>query len=68
MQVKEMLWGNYKSLKETYRHYSSMNPSSDIWAISSNPLTDFINSAELIDGKTLKLSDLVIKNTNLTHL
>jgi hypothetical protein len=59
--VKELLWSHYSKIKETYRHYSSMNPSGDIWSISSNPITDFVNSADLIDGKTLKLSDVDLK-------
>ena len=28
-------------LKETYRQYSSYNPTGDVWSISSNVITEF---------------------------
>lgn len=38
-----------------------MSPSADIWSISQLPFTDFINESNIIDGKSLKLSDVDIK-------
>lgn len=48
-------------IKETYKNYSSYNPNADVWSISSNPITEFCQSSELLDNKTLKLSDLDLK-------
>lgn len=59
--VKEILWKNYRSIKETYKNYASYNPNGDVWSISSNPITEFCQTSELIDGKQLKLSDLDLK-------
>ena len=59
--IEDLLWANYKALKETYKFFASYNPSGDVWSISSNPLTDFVNQAGLVDGKTLKLSDVDLK-------
>jgi hypothetical protein len=61
LKIKELLWMHYKQLKETYKFYASYNPSGDVWSISSNPLTEFVNHAGLVDGKTLKLSDVDLK-------
>jgi hypothetical protein len=41
-KVKEILWKNYKMIKETYKNYSSYNPTGDIWSISTNPNTEFV--------------------------
>ncbi|CAD8099201.1 unnamed protein product [Paramecium primaurelia] len=60
-EVKNLLWKDYKMIKETYRWYSSYNPTGDVWSISSNVITDFSSATELIDNKTLKLSDLDLK-------
>ena len=49
-----------RMIKETYKNYASYNPNGDVWSISSNPITEFCQTCELIDNKTLKLSDLVI--------
>ena len=48
-------------MKETYKYFASINPIGDVWAITSNPLTDFVNQAGLVDGKTIKLSDVDLK-------
>lgn len=51
----------YKQYKETYKYYASLSPSADIWSISQLPFTDFINESNIIDNKSLKLSDVDIK-------
>lgn len=60
-EVKNLLWKDYKMIKETYRWYSSYNPTGDIWSISSNVITEFSSATELVDNKTFKLSDLDLK-------
>lgn len=60
-EIKNVLWSYYKLLKESYKQYSSYNPTGDVWSISSNVITEFAQSTELIDNKTLKLSDLDLK-------
>ncbi|CAD8165096.1 unnamed protein product [Paramecium pentaurelia] len=60
-EVKNLLWKDYKMIKETYKWYSSYNPSGDVWSISSNVITDFSSTTELVDNKTFKLSDLDLK-------
>ncbi|CAD8171615.1 unnamed protein product [Paramecium pentaurelia] len=61
LEIKNVLWAHYKLIKETYKQYSSNSPTGDIWSISSNVITEFAQQTELIDGKTLKLSDLDLK-------
>ena len=51
----------YRQYKETYKYLSGLNPIGDTWAIGMLGFTDFLNSAGIIDGKTLKLSDVDIK-------
>lgn len=29
-----MLWQSYKSIRETYRYYSAINPSGDVFSMS----------------------------------
>ena len=60
-KVKKMLYNVYRQYKETYKYYASLSPSSDIWSISQLPFTDFISETGIIDGKSLKLSDVDIK-------
>ncbi|CAK71897.1 unnamed protein product (macronuclear) [Paramecium tetraurelia] len=61
LEIKTVLWAHYKLIKETYKQYSSNSPTGDMWSISSNVITEFAQQTELIDGKTLKLSDLELK-------
>ena len=51
----------YKDIKDTYKYYASLNPCGDIWGISINPLTEFVQACNLIDNKTLKFSDVDLK-------
>ena len=60
-KVFDMLRNVYRQYKETYRYYAGLNPIGDTWAISMLGFTDFLNAAEIVDGKTLKLSDVDIK-------
>ena len=60
-EVKNVLWKDYKMIKEAYKQYSSYNPSGDVWSISSNVITEFSQSTEVVDNKTIKLSDLDLK-------
>lgn len=60
-KVKDFLASIYKHMKEGYKYMSSLNPIGDVWSISQNPFTDFINTCNMIDGKLLKLSDVDIK-------
>ncbi|CAD8105716.1 unnamed protein product [Paramecium sonneborni] len=60
-QVKELLWQAYKPMRETYRFYASVNPTGDVFSMSVNPTSDFINQCQLIDGKQLKLADVDLK-------
>ncbi|CAD8201706.1 unnamed protein product [Paramecium pentaurelia] len=59
-EVENLIWKNYKMIKETYKQYSSYSPSGDVWSIPNNVIADFVFETELID-KTFKLSDLDIK-------
>jgi hypothetical protein len=40
-EVKNVVWKDYKMIKEAYKWYSSYNPSGDVWSISSNVITEF---------------------------
>lgn len=59
--IMVLLWDNYKMLKDTYKQYASYNPNGDVFSLSLNPLTDLVNQCQLIDGKSLKLSDVDLK-------
>ncbi|CAD8110051.1 unnamed protein product [Paramecium primaurelia] len=58
--VGNLIWKNYKMIKETYKQYSSYSPYGDVWSIPNNVIADFAYETGLID-KTFKLSDLDIK-------
>ncbi|CAD8076826.1 unnamed protein product [Paramecium sonneborni] len=60
-QIKEMLWQSYKPIRETYRYYSAINPSGDVFSMSQNPTSEFVNQCQLIDGKQMKLADVDLK-------
>lgn len=60
-KVKELLRSAYRQYKETYKYFAGLTPIGDTWAISMLGFTDFLNAANIIDGKTLKLSDVDIK-------
>ncbi|CAK90105.1 unnamed protein product (macronuclear) [Paramecium tetraurelia] len=60
-QVKDMLWQAYKPMRETYRFYASVNPTGDVFSMSVNPTSDFVNQCQLIDQKQLKLADVDLK-------
>jgi hypothetical protein len=59
------LWQYYKTVKHLYRHFSSWSPFGDVWAVSSNPFTEFCQQAKLITKDTpLKIIDLTFITTN----
>ena len=60
-KVRDILHSVYKNYKETYKYYAGLAPIGDTWAIGMLGFTDFLNAANIIDGKTLKLSDVDIK-------
>ena len=39
---KQFLRAKYKDLKECYKYYSSLAPSGEIWSISSNVFSEFV--------------------------
>lgn len=41
LEIKNVLWGYYRLIKETYKQYSSYSPTGDVWSISSNVITEF---------------------------
>ncbi|CAK78575.1 unnamed protein product (macronuclear) [Paramecium tetraurelia] len=59
-EVKNLIWKDYKMIKETYKWYSSKSPSGEVWSISNNVISDFAFETGLFD-KTFKLSDLDLK-------
>jgi len=60
-KVKKQLYSVYRQYKETYKYISSLSPSGEVWSISQLPFTDLINETNIIDNKSLKLSDVDIK-------
>lgn len=60
------MWQNYRVIRNCYKYYSSIGIASDIWGMSNNTFTDWVNNMDLIDGKTLNLSgcDLEFEKTN----
>lgn len=60
-KVKKLLYSVYRQYKETYKYYASLSPSGEVWSISQLPFTDFVNESNIIDNKSLKLSDVDIK-------
>lgn len=40
-EVKLVAWQYYRQIKETYKWYSSYNPTGDIWSITTNVITEF---------------------------
>jgi hypothetical protein len=45
--------------KDAYKYHAALNPSGNIWSIGTNVFSDIIfNCKDMIDYKTLKLSDV----------
>lgn len=64
-KVKDILWNAYSSIKDLYKYFSSWNPFGDIWAVSSNPFTEFCQQSHIINKDTpLKIIDLTFITTN----
>ncbi|CAD8178213.1 unnamed protein product [Paramecium octaurelia] len=59
-EVKNVIWKDYKMIKETFKWYSSKSPSGEVWSISNNVIADFAFETGLFDNK-FKLSDLDLK-------
>lgn len=50
---------NYKKFRETYKHYSGLDPCKDVPSIGTTVFADLVQSCgDLMDSKTLKLADL----------
>ena len=73
-EIRLFLKENYKSIRETYKYYAGLSPWGIIPCIGQNVLNDIINKSSIVDGNTLKLSDVDfefiatkagIKNVNL---
>ena len=63
--VKELLWKSYAEIKNLYKYFSSWNPCGDVWAVSSNPFTEFCQQGRIINKDTpLKIIDLTFITTN----
>lgn len=64
--VTEILRENYRHIRNCYKYYSSVGIASDVWGISNNSWTEFINQCGIIDGKTFNLagSDLQFNISN----
>ena len=61
--TKEVLRSYYKQIKDTYKQYASISPSQDVWSISTTIFLDFVMEINIVDNKTLKLSDIDVKFT-----
>lgn len=64
-KVRAILWSNYSSIKAIYKQFASWSPFGDVWAISSQPFTEFCQQAKIINKDTpLKIIDLTFITTN----
>lgn len=61
--VKNFLHGKYKQIKETYKHFATMNPVQDIWAVQNGPFFEFIKMTQIIDNQLISDADINIKWT-----
>jgi len=55
--IKQLLYEIYKQIKDCYKYYAAIGAPSEIWSIPLNTFTEFGLSANIIDGKLMKLSD-----------
>ena len=56
--IRKMLRANYRNFREVYKHYSSLGQQAGVWSIGQNAFSDLCTQCNLVDGVTLKLSDL----------
>jgi len=58
-QLKTLLYKNYKGFRETYKHYSGVNPIAGLPAISVIDYSDmfFTNCPGMVDNKSLGTAD-----------
>eukprot|EP00347_Sterkiella_histriomuscorum_P005610 403355936 len=58
-KTKEFLRTRYKLLRDAYKYYSGVDPVGNVCCIGTNVFTEMVsNCGDMIDQKTLKLSDL----------
>jgi hypothetical protein len=57
-EIRKMLRANYRLFREAYKHYSSLGQQAGVWSIGQNAFSDLCMQCNLVDGVTLKLSDL----------
>jgi len=57
-EIRKMLRANYRAFREAYKHYSSFGQQGGVWSIGQNGFSDLCTQCNLVDGVTLKLSDL----------
>ena len=64
-KVKDILWKAYSLIKNLYKQFSSWSPFGDIWAVSSQPFTEFCQQSKIINKEMpLKIIDLTFITTN----
>ena len=61
IKVKELLKKKYVLLRECYKYYAGIAPPSGVPAIGINLFNEVIQHTNLIDNKTLKLSDVDVE-------
>jgi hypothetical protein len=64
-KVRGLLWNNYASIKTIYKQFASWSPFGDVWAVSSQPFTEFCQQSRIINKDTpIKITDLTFITTN----
>lgn len=56
-ETKEIFRQNYRKIIEVYKYYSSFCMNGDNWCVNQKSYRQFLNHAELLDTKFLKLTD-----------
>ena len=54
------LRGHYRAIKDTYKYFSAMGLTGDVFSIPINAFTEFMNQSDIVDGKLIKLSEMDI--------
>lgn len=60
-QIKKSLRASYRIIREMYKHFSAVEPSSSVPCIGSNVFSDIMNQCNVVDSNFVKLSDIDIE-------
>ncbi|CAD8148196.1 unnamed protein product [Paramecium pentaurelia] len=57
-EVKNIIWNDYKIIKETHKQFSLQHPSGNVWSMPFSMISAFASKTRLVGNKTYKIENL----------